>query len=125
MARILVIDDDPGLCTLLSDFLSDTVPGHQVRAAYDGEQGLAMAKADPPDVIVLDRNMPGLDGFEVCKRLRSFGPTMEIPVLMLTGENTLPGAMEGLASGADDHITKPFDLDELAARIQALLICGR
>ena len=125
MAKILVIDDDSCLCTLLSDFLSDSGPKHEVRVAYDGEQGVKMAKEDPPDVIVLDRNMPGLDGFAVSKQLRSFAPTARIPVLMLTGENSLPGAMKGLAGGADDHITKPFDLDEVAARIQALLIRGR
>jgi DNA-binding response OmpR family regulator len=122
MARILVIDDDSGVRTLLSEVFSGMEQKHSVVEAPDGVKGLALAKLDPPDVIVVDVDMPGLNGYEVCLCLRAFPATRKVPILMLTGTTNLPGAMSGLASGADDHITKPFNVDEVAARVQSLLL---
>jgi len=122
MARILVIDDDPGVRSLLSDIFSGMEQKHTVMEASDGLRGLELAKLHLPDVVVVDVDMPGLNGYEVCSHLRTDPATRRIPILMLTGTTNLPGAIKSLASGADDHITKPFDVDEVAARVQALLI---
>lgn len=119
MARILIIDDEPSLCTLLADVLKDQK--HTVSVANDGSKGLEMAMKEVPDVIILDVDMPGLDGYQVCSRLRIHGPTHQVPILMLTGKTELPDAMRGLATGADDYITKPFDIEEVIWRIQVLV----
>jgi len=125
MARILIIDDDPGVCALLSEIFSGMEQKHVVTAASDGIQGLASARLNTPDVVVVDVDIPGLNGYEVCLRLRADPATRRVPILMLTGTTDLPGAMKGLGSGADDHITKPFSVDEVAARVQALLMRSR
>jgi len=125
MANVLIVDDDPGVRALLSEVLSGKELNHSVMTAIDGVQGLALAKSNIPDVIVVDVDMPGLNGYEVCSRLRANSATRLIPILMLTGKNDLNGAMKGLSSGADDHLTKPFNVDEVAARVQALLILSR
>ena len=94
-------------------------------AAHDGKQGVEFAKLSVPDVVVLDLDMPGLNGYEVCSRLRAEPATCRVLILMLTGTTDLAGAMKGLAGGADDYITKPFNIDEVAARVQALLVRSR
>jgi DNA-binding response OmpR family regulator len=119
MARILIIDDEPNICTLLAETLENEK--HAVLTAHDGTSGLEKARAELPDAIILDVEMPGLNGYEVCAGLRSRPETRRIPVLMLTGRNELPDAMKGMASGADDYITKPFDVEEVLWRVQALL----
>lgn len=123
VANILIIDDDPGVRALLSEIFLERK--HSVSAAPDGVQGLAAAKLNVPDAIVLDVDMPGLNGYEVCARLRAGPETRLVPILMLTGTTNFPGAMHGLACGADDHITKPFNVEEVAARVQALLLRSR
>ena len=125
MARILIIDDDPGICALLSEVFSGPDQNHVVMTAPDGIQGLASAKLNIPDAVVVDVDMPGLNGYEVCMRLHADPATRLIPILMLTGTTNLAGAMKGLGSGADDYITKPCDINEVAARVQALLIRSR
>ena len=119
MATILIIDDEENICTLLSEVFSERK--HDVVTAQDGVKGLELAKTHPPDVVVLDIDMPGLDGYEVCKRLRANPATHKLPILMLTGKTALPDAMKGLATGADDYITKPFDVEEVAWRVEVLL----
>ena len=116
--RILVIDDE----TKIVDFIRRGLKyeGYEVDAAYDGLNGLAQARSEPPDLIVLDIMMPGLDGLEVCRRLRSEGWT-ELPILMLTAKDAVPDRVAGLDAGADDYLVKPFAFDELLARIRALL----
>ena len=125
MARILVIDDDQGVRTLLSEVFSNTEHKHEVSIACDGIQGVMSAKGNPPDVIIVDVDMPKLNGYDVCLRLRADPVTARIPILMLTGTTNFPGAMKGLASGADDHITKPFNVEEVVARVNALLMRGQ
>jgi DNA-binding response OmpR family regulator len=116
---VLVIDDEPELVKLLDYNL--TKAGYLVLSARDGEAGLAAARKHAPDVIVLDVMMPGLDGWEVCKRLRQEPATAGIPLLMLTAKAEEADRVLGLELGADDYLTKPFGVRELVARVKALL----
>ena len=115
-ARILIIDDDEAILTFLRRGLA--YDGYQVDTATDGQSGLLLAWDNPPDLVVLDWMMPGLDGLEVCRRLRQ---RSKAPVLMLTARETVSDRVQGLDAGADDYLVKPFNLDELLARIRALL----
>ena len=120
MARtILVIDDEPELVKLLDYNLSKA--GYLVISARDGESGLAAARKHAPDAIILDVMMPGLDGWEVCKRLRQDPSTSALPVLMLTAKADEGDRVLGLELGADDYVGKPFGVRELLARVKALL----
>lgn len=120
MARtILVIDDEPELVKLLDYNLSKA--GYLVLSARDGESGLAAARKHAPDAIILDVMMPGLDGWEVCKRLRQDPSTSALPVLMLTAKADEGDRVLGLELGADDYVGKPFGVRELLARVKALL----
>ncbi|MHB1004648.1 MAG: response regulator transcription factor [Chloroflexota bacterium] len=116
-ARILAVDDDPKIQSLMRRGLS--FAGYAVDLAADGEAALASARDNPPDLVVLDVMLPGLDGFEVCRRLRVGAP--ELPILMLTAKDRVPDRVAGLDAGADDYLVKPFAFDELLARIRALL----
>lgn len=114
--KILVIEDDEAILRILRRGLA--FDAYQVETATDGQMGLAKAREWHPDLIVLDWMLPGLDGLEVCRRLRTAG---SVPVLMLTAKDTIHDRVQGLDSGADDYLVKPFELDELTARIRALL----
>jgi two-component system, OmpR family, response regulator MprA len=114
--RILIIEDDEAIVKLLRRGLA--FEGYQVDAAYDGEAGLLLARDHHPDTVILDLMLPGIDGLEVCQRLRS---ASNIPILMLTAKDSLQDRIQGLDSGADDYMVKPFELDELIARVRALL----
>ncbi len=114
--RALVVEDQPKLASLIRRGLSEE--GYAVDVAPDGPQALVRATATEYDVIVLDVMLPGLDGFEVCKRLRE--QTVRAPVLMLTARDGVDDRINGLDLGADDYLTKPFAFDELLARLRAL-----
>ncbi|MEW6568056.1 MAG: response regulator transcription factor [Chloroflexota bacterium] len=114
--RILVIEDDEPILQFLRRGLS--YEGYRVDAAASGAAGLAAARDNPPDLVVLDWMLPGIDGLEVCRRLRAAG---NVPILMLTAKDAVADRVEGLDSGADDYLVKPFEFDELLARIRALL----
>lgn len=114
--RILVIEDDPAILKLLQRGLA--YEGYIVDTATDGRSGLLMARDNHPDLVVLDWMLPGMDGLEVCHRLRTGG---EVPIVMLTAKDTIQDRVQGLDAGADDYLVKPFNLDELLARIRALL----
>ncbi len=114
--RVLVVEDDPLLCRSLVATLQDE--DFAVDAAQDGEEGLYMAREDVYDAIVLDIMMPVMNGWEVIDKLR---PEIKTPVLMLTARDTVPDKIKGLNKGADDYLTKPFDSDELIARLNALI----
>lgn len=114
--RILVIEDDPAILKLLRRGLA--YEGYLVDTAVDGRSGLLMARDNHPDLVVLDWMLPGMNGLEVCHRLRTGG---EVPIVMLTAKDTIQDRVEGLDAGADDYLVKPFNLDELLARIRALL----
>ncbi len=114
--RILVIEDEEKILQLLRRGLS--YEGYRVETAADGTTGLAMARETPPDIVILDWMLPGIDGLEVCRRLRAGGG---VPILMLTAKDAVADRVQGLDSGADDYLVKPFEFDELMARIRALL----
>jgi two-component system, OmpR family, response regulator MprA len=115
-ARILVVDDDPRIAAALRRAL--TYEGYRVEVAADGPAALLSARERPPDLVVLDVMLPGLDGVEVCRRLRAGG---EVAILMLTARDATGDRVRGLDSGADDYLTKPFATEELLARVRALL----
>jgi DNA-binding response OmpR family regulator len=120
MAHILVIDDDPDLRKLLEKIL--TGRGHQVIQSGDGRSGLASAMLKKPDLIILDLNLPGMDGFEICRRLKDDQSTAKIPIIMLTAAYPeLEDAQKGLATGADEYVIKPFAHDILLHNIERLL----
>lgn len=116
---VLVIDDEPELVKLLDYNL--TKAGYLVLTARDGEKGLAAARQHHPDLVMLDVMMPGLDGWEVCKKLRAEPATAAVPLLMLTAKAEEGDQVLGLELGADDYVTKPFGVNELLARVKALL----
>lgn len=116
---ILVVDDEPVNIQVLSRKLK--LEGLGVLTARNGQEGLDIAKSSSPDLILLDIMMPGMDGFEVCQKLRSDERTKSIPVIFVTAQNSKQGKLEGLQAGAVDYITKPIDLDETIARIRAQL----
>ncbi|HET7235967.1 MAG TPA: response regulator transcription factor [Actinomycetota bacterium] len=117
MRTVLVIDDEPAVRDALERALRTA--GYLVRTADDGAQGLDAIADEHPDVVVLDVLMPVMDGFETCRRLRGSGD--RTPVLMLTARDAVGDRVDGLDAGADDYVVKPFALDELLARIRALL----
>ncbi len=114
--RILVIEDERKIADFLRRGL--TYEGFQVDVRLDGEAGLKAARDTPPDLVILDVMLPGLDGWEVCKRLRAGGP---VSILMLTAKDSLQDRVKGFESGADDYVVKPFAFEELIARVRALL----
>jgi two-component system response regulator MprA len=113
---VLIIEDDEAIVKVLRRGL--VYEGFQALSALDGETGLAMAREHNPDLVVLDWMLPGIDGLEVCKSLRS---NSNVPIIILTAKDTLQDRINGLDSGADDYLVKPFELDELLARVRALL----
>ncbi len=117
MQRILVIDDDPAITSLLKRGLS--YEGFTVDIAGTGEVGLALARERPPDLVILDIMMPGMNGLEVLRRLRA--ADNRLPVLMLTAKDAPADQVQGLEAGADDYVVKPFTFEVLLARVRALL----
>jgi two-component system response regulator MprA len=115
--RLLVVDDDRALREVLRRALQ--LAGYEVALAEGGAQALASAASAVPDAIVLDIGLPDIDGLEVCRLLRREGN--RVPVLMLTARDAVSDRIEGLDAGADDYLVKPFDIDELKARLRALL----
>jgi two-component system OmpR family response regulator len=114
--RVLIVEDDVKLAGLIQRALREQAA--LADAAHDGEDALWMADASPYDVLVLDVNLPGINGFETCHRLRA--SRVHIPILMLTARAAVDDRVRGLDTGADDYLVKPFDLSELLARIRAL-----
>ena len=114
--RILVVDDDPMVATTVQRVLRPE--GYEVEVALGGAQALEQARAQRPDLVVLDLMMPGIDGLEVCRQLRTEG---SLPILMLTARSGTVDRVRGLDTGADDYLVKPFAYAELLARVRALL----
>src|ERR687895_1875711 len=114
--RVLVVEDDTEIAGVLRRALDRE--GYEVKLALDGVDALEQASVFAPDAVVLDLGLPRLDGVEVARRMRAEG---DVPILMLTARDALDARVEGLDSGADDYLVKPFDRDELLARIRALL----
>ena len=114
--RVLVVEDDGDIAAVLRRALG--MEGYEVRLAGDGEAALAEAEVFTPDAVILDLGLPKLDGIEVSRRLRQGG---DVPILMLTARDAVDSRVEGLDSGADDYLVKPFERTELLARLRALL----
>jgi DNA-binding response OmpR family regulator len=114
--RVLIVEDDIDIADVLRRSLRNE--GYEVRTSADGIEALDVAAGFVPDVVVLDLGLPGMDGVEVCRRLRSDG---DVPILMLTARSETEDRVTGLDSGADDYLVKPFERKELLARIRALL----
>ena len=117
LVRILVVDDDRAVREALRRAL--TLAGYEVQLAEDGEQALEQIVQAVPDAVVLDVGLPGIDGLEVCRRVRLLGN--RVPILMLTARDAVADRIDGLDVGADDYMVKPFDVGELKARLRALL----
>ena len=115
-ARVLVVDDDPTVAEVVSGYLDRA--GYVVERAGDGPEALARADAHWPDLVVLDLMLPGMDGLEVCRRMRGRGP---VPVIMLTARGDEDDRILGLEVGADDYVTKPFSPRELVLRVESVL----
>ncbi|MGH9844552.1 MAG: response regulator transcription factor, partial [Blastocatellia bacterium] len=114
--RILVVDDEPQITRVLRRGLM--THGYDVRVAADGESALDVCKDWPPDLVVTDLSMPGMDGIELCRRLRR---QSQLPIIVLSVKGEEQTKVKALDAGADDYITKPFGMDELLARIRAAL----
>jgi two-component system phosphate regulon response regulator PhoB len=121
--RILIVDDEPDLLELVKHQLGKE--HYEVTTAQDGEVALAQARRQPPDLVVLDLMLPGIDGLEVCRRLKADPRTMHVPIIMLTAKGEESDAVIGLSQGADDYVRKPFGSKELVARIAARLRSSR
>jgi two-component system response regulator MprA len=115
--RVLVVDDDRAVREALRRALS--LAGYEVQLAEDGEQALEESVRSVPDAVVLDVGLPGIDGLEVCRRVRRIGN--RVPILILTAREQVADRIDGLDAGADDYMVKPFDIGELKARLRALL----
>jgi two-component system response regulator MprA len=115
-SRVLVVDDDPEILSFLRRGLA--FEGYVVDTASDGAEAIAKVREKEPDLIILDIMMPGIDGLEVSRRLRR---GTDVPILMLTAKGSTSDKVSGLDAGADDYLVKPFEFDELLARIRALL----
>ncbi|WP_372405384.1 response regulator transcription factor [Streptomyces luteireticuli] len=116
MKRVLVVDDDPTVSEVVAGYL--TRAGFDVDVAADGPSAVARATAQPPELVVLDLMLPGMDGLEVCRRIRETGP---LPVIMLTARGDEEDRILGLEVGADDYVTKPFSPRELVLRVESVL----
>ncbi len=115
--KVLIVEDNVDLNESLKEILE--LNGYNVEVAFDGEEGLEMAKMVEPDVIILDIMLPKIDGYQVCQILRQRG--INTPILMLTAKDSLSDKVKGLDIGADDYLPKPFEIEELLARIRALI----
>jgi diguanylate cyclase (GGDEF)-like protein len=115
LGRILVVDDDP----IVRELVSESLEAHGLDAicASEGEEGLKLARQEKPDLVLLDVRMPGMDGLEVCRQLRRGFRTCTIPIIILTSLSQTADKVEGMLVGADDYVTKPFDPQELIARV--------
>ena len=123
--RVLVVEDDPGVASLLRRGLA--FEGYEVSHVSDGGQALISIRNDPPDLLILDVMLPVLSGIDVAKRVRNAeaqSGSKSLPILMLTARDGVPDRIAGLDAGADDYLVKPFSLDELMARLRALLRRG-
>jgi two-component system alkaline phosphatase synthesis response regulator PhoP len=117
--KILVVDDEPDLVETVRYSLE--MEGYQVLVAYNGEEGLNQARKDSPDLIILDLMLPKLDGYKVCRLLKFDERYKHIPILMLTAKTQEKDKLLGKETGADDYMTKPFDIDKLLEKVKSYL----
>ena len=121
--KILAVDDTPASLRLLTDILK--AEGYEVRAAISGELALRAAAANPPDLVLLDIRMPGMDGFEVCRQLKAGTATCDVPIIFVSSASEMSETLKGFEMGALDYVTKPYQRDELLARVRTHLELNR
>ncbi|MEE9152262.1 MAG: response regulator [Thermoplasmata archaeon] len=119
MSKIMVVDDEPPIVILTKAMLE--MGGHKIVEAKSGEECLKMLKEEKPDLILLDIMMPGIDGWETCRKIKSDKETKDIPVAMFTVRGSAGSIKKSLECGADDHISKPFDMEDLIGTVKRLL----
>src|SRR5262245_4509468 len=117
MNRIVVIEDDPAIRRGLADNLR--LQSYDVLTAADGEAGYRLVRENQPDLVILDLMLPGLNGYDICRKIRKHG--LVTPILMLTAQNQESDRVQGFDAGADDYVTKPFSIRELLGRVKAIL----
>jgi CheY-like chemotaxis protein len=117
--KVLLVDDSPTILMVARTLLEGA--SYAILSASDGQQGVETALTELPDLILMDVVMPGMDGFEACRRLRAMPPTREIPIILMTTRSSPEHVERGYESGCNDYIIKPFDGDELRAKVQNLL----
>ena len=122
MKKVLIVDDDPNILFLISEVL--TRNGYEPLMAYSGASALELVRTHRPELVVLDIMMPGLDGFEVCKKIKADPAYRDTKIVMLTAKTKAADIQAGLAAGADAYFTKPFKIAELSAKIKQLLDPG-
>ena len=116
--KILAVDDDPNNITILEELLDDS---YDLKISSNGEQALALAREFRPDMILLDIMMPGMNGYELCRRMREHEALRDTKIIMLSARAMSSEQLEGYRAGADDYVTKPFDCDELLKKMRAHL----
>ena len=121
--RILIVEDNPGVLRATSFILEKE--GYEVLTAVDGLGGLKMAKEENPDLLILDVMLPGIDGFEICHRLRANSQTAQLPILMFSAKGQQADKDTGLKVGADEYLTKPVERSVLISKVEALLATKR
>jgi DNA-binding response OmpR family regulator len=120
MAHVLVVDDEPEIVKMVQKIME--ARGHRVSVARDGHEAIELAQREAPDVMILDLNLPKLDGFEVCRRLKSEPPTKNIPIVMLTAAYvSVEDAERGVGVGADEYVVKPFLREVLVHNVERLI----
>lgn len=117
--KILIVEDEPDYLDLLEHVLKKA--GYSVAKAANGEDGLKAYKESKPDLVLLDLNLPDMDGLDICRRIRAEGPRPRTPILLCSVRSAVAPVAEGLKAGADDYVLKPFDASDLLARVQAYL----
>ena len=122
-SKILIVDDEPGARDTLEALLSPE--GYQLYFACNGREGLEKANALTPSLILLDVMMPEMDGFEVCRRVRANPVLAQVPIVMITALDDRDSRLEGIEAGADDFLSKPFDFNEMRARVRTILRLDR
>ena len=122
-ATILIVDDTPGNISLLSSMLLER--GYAVKVATNGRRALQIAEASPPDLVMLDVNMPEMDGYDVCRRLKSVDVTASVPVIFLSANDDVAGKVQAFRAGGVDYVTKPFQVEEVLARLETQLKIAR
>jgi DNA-binding response OmpR family regulator len=118
VSRILVVEDDRDIAELVRLYLDKA--GHQVEVSFSGIDVVSRVRSDPPDLIILDLMLPGIDGLTICRAIRSHGPTSHIPIIVLSARADESDRIHGLELGADDYVVKPFSPKELVARVAAV-----
>ena len=118
-AHVLIVDDDPTLLDMVQTFLTDE--GYKTSTCKNGTEALERIASGGLDLVILDLKLPDVDGYEICKKVRQDPDTEDLPIIMLTGYTTVEDKIRGIEGGADDYITKPFNLSELKARIEMVL----